>query len=82
MPTERGGETAARMKRWMGVKVGSADRQVARLQLQVQNALQRVAETTPSSSSVQAEIRDAQQQLQADLLDITTVSQVPQRIHE
>ena len=48
------------------------DWQVARLQLQVLNALQRVGKGMPSST--QTEICDAQQQLQADLVDITTVS--------
>ncbi|KAL8597837.1 hypothetical protein ACOMHN_061370 [Nucella lapillus] len=44
---------------------------VARLQLQVQNCLQRVGDSL--GASVQVDVRDAQQQLQADLMDITTL---------
>lgn len=45
--------------------------EVARLQLQVLNCLQRVGDGL--GISAQVDIRDAQQQLQADLLDITTL---------
>ncbi|KAK7100912.1 nuclear pore complex protein Nup155-like [Littorina saxatilis] len=45
--------------------------EVARLQLQVYTALQRVAEV--AAINIQVDIRDAQVSLQSDLLDITTL---------